>query len=142
LETIQEKHLRILLVDDTPENIKLVQKYLQGQGHEVFISTNGREAVEQFASIRPDLVLMDVMMPEMDGFEATRRIREKSQQRWIPIIFLSALSDGDNLIQGLEAGGDDYLTKPIDLRILKAKIKVMQRISAMQDKIEKGSADQ
>lgn len=135
------KPLRILLVDDTPENIKLVEKYIRSRGHEVFISTNGREAIDQFAAIQPDMVLMDVMMPEMDGYEATRRIRELSQERWIPIIFLSALSDSENLIKGLEAGGDDYLTKPIKLRILDVKIKVMQRISAMQDRIALDSVE-
>lgn len=139
--TSVDKQLKILLVDDTPQNIKLVEKYLQSQGHEMVVCSNGREAVEMFGMIQPDLILMDVMMPEMDGYEATRMIRKLSPERWIPIIFLSALSDNENLLKGLEAGGDDYLAKPIDLRILGAKVRAMQRIAAMQDQIARDSEE-
>lgn len=130
------KKLRILAVDDTEMNLNLLGRFIKKRGHEMITAVNGREAVEQFEAERPDLILMDVMMPEMDGYEATREIRKLSADKWIPIIFMSAKAAIEDQVMGLDAGGDDYLTKPVNLRILEAKIKAMQRIAEMRDAME------
>lgn len=127
------KPLKILAVDDTEMNISLLGRFLHKFGHEMVVATNGQEAVDCFESERPDLVLMDVMMPVMDGYEATREIRKRSGDQWIPIIFMSAKAAVEDQVMGLDAGGDDYLTKPVNMHILGAKIKAMQRIAEMRD---------
>lgn len=126
------KPLKVLAVDDTEMNISLLERFLIKLGHEMIVATNGQEAVERFEAEQPDLILMDVMMPVMDGYEATRQIRQRSGDQWVPIIFMSAKSTTEDQVMGLDAGGDDYLTKPINMRVLAAKIKAMQRITEMQ----------
>lgn len=123
--------LHILVADDTQTNLRLLEVFLGKLGHQVTTASNGAEAVEKFQSLNPDLVLLDIMMPVMDGFEAARRIRAAST-RWAPIIFLSALDREQNLLQGLEAGGDDYLGKPINFVILEAKLRSLQKSLAFQ----------
>jgi len=127
--------LKILVVDDTPANLTLLQTVLTSAGHTVIPAVNGEEAIERFQADMPELVLMDVMMPVMDGIEATRRIRALNTEQWVPIIFLSALTHRDDMVRGLEAGGDDYLPKPVDLVFLLAKIAAMQRIAALESKL-------
>ncbi len=133
--------LHILAVDDTPQNLSLLQGFLGQLGHRVTTAATGRGGVDAFAKERPDLVLMDVMLPDISGIEATRLIREIAGDRWVPIIFVSALSHGDDVVRGLEAGGDDYLTKPIDLTLLETKIRVMQRIAEMQERLATTAAE-
>lgn len=127
--------LKILVVDDAQENVDLLAKFLAKMGHMPVVAYNGVQAVELFQSENPDLVLMDVMMPEMDGYEATTRIKKICGTRWVPVIFLSALGQEASLVKGLEVGGDDYLTKPINLVVLQAKIRAMQRIAKLQQQI-------
>jgi CheY-like chemotaxis protein/anti-sigma regulatory factor (Ser/Thr protein kinase) len=127
-----EKQLKILVVDDTELNLRLISKLVTSEGHSVVIAYNGEEAVQKYVSEAPDLILMDVMMPVMDGYQATARIRELAGEKWIPVIFLSAKAQDQDQVKGLEVGGDDYLTKPVNLTLLKAKIKAMQRIAEMQ----------
>ena len=100
-------------------------------GYSVLTAQNGLEAVEMFSAKSPDLIMMDVRMPEMNGHEAARRMRELSETRWTPIIFLSSAGEYDDQVAGLEAGGDDYLIKPVNYSMLEAKIKAMQRIAGM-----------
>lgn len=126
------KQLKILVVDDTELNLRLISKLVGAEGHIAVTAVNGEEAVEMFLSEVPDLILMDVMMPVMDGYQATAKIRELAGDKWIPVIFLSAKAQDQDQVKGLEAGGDDYLTKPVNLTLLKAKIKAMQRIAEMQ----------
>ncbi len=127
--------LRILVVDDMPTNLVLIAKFVAQLGHSAILAHSGQEALERFRTESPDMVLMDVMMPGMDGFETTTRIRELSEGRWIPVIFLSARAQEQDQVTGLEAGGDDYLTKPVSLTLLAAKIRAMQRIADMQRQI-------
>jgi CheY-like chemotaxis protein len=129
------KTFKILAADDTEMNISLLERFIRKQGHELVKAVNGQEAVELFEKERPDMVLMDVMMPVMDGYDATRKIREISGEQWIPIIFMSAKVAVEDQVAGLDAGGDDYLTKPVNLRILGAKIKAMQRIADMRQSL-------
>jgi PAS domain S-box-containing protein len=124
--------LRVLAVDDNRTNLHILKVFLKKLGHEVFAAENGRDAVEQFKKQQPDMVLLDIMMPLMDGFEAARRIKAMSVERWVPIIFLSALNRDENLVAGLEAGGDDYLTKPVNFIVLEAKMRSMQRSLLLQ----------
>jgi CheY-like chemotaxis protein len=128
-----EKQLKILAVDDTELNLGLLERFCRKLGHELITAADGQEGIERFDSEQPDLVLMDVMMPVMDGYEATREIRKRSGEKWIPIIFMSAKASVEDQVAGLDAGGDDYLTKPVNMRILGAKIKAMQRIADMSD---------
>jgi two-component system, HptB-dependent secretion and biofilm response regulator len=127
--------LRILTVDDNRTNLQILQVFLKKLGHEAIPAEDGKQAVEKYLEHRPDLILMDIMMPVMDGFEATRAIRAMPSDRWVPIIFLSALDRDENLVGGLEAGGDDYLSKPLNFVVLEAKMRSMQRTLLMQHQV-------
>jgi PAS domain S-box-containing protein len=124
--------IKVLAVDDNRTNLHILQVFLKKLGHEVVLAENGEEAVRKFESESPDLVLLDIMMPVMDGFEAARRIKAMTRDRWTPVIFLSALNRDENLVEGLDAGADDYLTKPINFVVLEAKLRSMQRSLTLQ----------
>lgn len=126
--------LRVLAVDDNRTNLHILQVFLKKLGHDVSLAENGAEALKRFEAVRPDLVLLDIMMPVMDGFEAARRMKALTRERWVPIIFLSALNRDENLVEGLEAGGDDYLTKPVNFIVLEAKMRSMQRALQLQQR--------
>ena len=126
--------MKILLVDDTKTERLILTAYLEKLKHEVVHAENGHQAIDLFGSEKPDLVLMDVIMPEMDGYEAARAIR-KDESNWSPIIFLSGRVATDDIVAGIDAGGDDYLTKPVDYRILEAKMTAMQRIAKMRHRL-------
>jgi CheY-like chemotaxis protein len=135
------KKLKILVVDDTRENRMLVKVFMKRLGHETVLAENGEEAITVFREQSPDIILMDVMMPVMDGYEATKRIRELCGKKWVPIIFMSANVAVEDQIQGIEAGGDDYLPKPINMELLRAKIGAMQRIAQMQAQLNQYHAE-
>jgi len=120
--------MRILVVDDEKTNIIVLKKLLEKESHEVFIANNGKEAVEQFELVQPELVLMDVMMPVMDGYEATRLIKESAGEHFLPIIFITAMTGDEALANCLNKGGDDYISKPLNKNVLHAKIDAMQRM--------------
>ncbi|MBL8428953.1 MAG: response regulator [Dechloromonas sp.] len=124
--------MKVLAVDDNRTNLHILQVFLKKLGHEVILAEDGEEAVRRFSQDSPDLVLLDIMMPVMDGFEAARQIKAIPSDRWTPIIFLSALNRDENLVAGLDAGADDYLTKPINFVVLEAKLRSMQRSLALQ----------
>ena len=126
--------MKIAIVDDTLVNLMIVRKHVELLGHAVVTARDGLEALAVFENERPDIILMDVVMPEMDGYEAARRIRAmESGERWTPIIFLTGLGAEDDLRCGIEAGGDDYLIKPVSPVVLAAKIKAMQRLHDMRN---------
>ena len=118
---------KILVVDDDPQLQRLLMRVLNWKGYQVIGATSGEEGVDKVRDHEPDLVLMDVMMPGMNGFEATRRIRRLPQGRHIPIIFLSALDDTTAQVKGLRVGGDDYITKPVRMGELLARIEARLR---------------
>ncbi len=128
--------LKILIADDQEINRLLLSKISTLQGHQVFLAENGREAIEQFTEHTPDLVLMDVMMPEVDGLTTTSIIKAMHPERWIPVIVLSALSEQDDIIRGLKAGADDYITKPLQVDILIAKLGNFERSITAQRQLE------
>jgi diguanylate cyclase (GGDEF)-like protein len=127
--------MKILLVDDAKSVQLLMGARLSSYGYEVVHASNGQQALELFASAAPDLVLMDVEMPVMNGFEATNRIRafEATQQwAWTPIIFLTSSDTVENLITAIEAGGDDFMSKNVVEPVLHAKMKAMSRIAGLR----------
>jgi PAS domain S-box-containing protein len=124
--------LRILVVDDNRTNLQILQVFLKKLGHATITAENGEQAVARCLEEKPDLILLDIMMPVMDGFEAARRIRAQTDDRWVPIIFLSALDRDENLVTGLESGGDDFMSKPINFVVLEAKMRAMQRMLLLQ----------
>lgn len=123
---------RILLVDDDPSNLFLLEELLLCEGYVSYLAASGSEALAIAAESIPDLILLDVMMPQMDGFEVCRRLREDVRLQGIPVIFLTALDDDDSRLRGLEMMGDDYLTKPINSKLLLAKIKSILRLNQMR----------
>jgi len=124
--------LKILAVDDSRTNLQILRVFLEKLGHTVILAESGEAGVAAFSEHHPDLVLMDIMMPGMSGFEATTQIRALPSERWVPIIFLSALDRDENLVTGLEVGGDDYISKPINFVVLEARIRSMQRTLLLQ----------
>lgn len=127
--------LKVLVVDDTATNRQILLAFLRKLKYTVISADNGAQAVERFVAEQPDLVLMDVMMPVMDGYEATRRIKAASS-RWVPVVFLSALDKEENLVAGLDAGGDDYLAKPVNFVILEAKLRSLVRTLELQRRLD------
>lgn len=114
--------LKILITDDNPTNVKLMEAVVRRLGHVPLVAADGLEAIEVFRRESPDLVFMDVMMPNMDGIATVRAIRALPSDKWVPIIFYSALGRMEDIVRGLESGGDDYLIKPASLQLLRAKI--------------------
>lgn len=129
--------MKILVVDDTEANRKLLAWMLEDHGHEVIEAVNGQQAVDLFKESEPDLVLMDVMMPVMDGYEATQAIKQYLGGTHVPIIFLTALSDDASLTKCLSIGGDDFLSKPINEQVLQAKIKAHSRIKDLTEQLKR-----
>ncbi len=124
--------ITILIADDTDSDRMILESIVRKSGHKVVTVRDGLEAVEAFAELRPDLVLMDALMPRLDGLEAARRIKALAGNELVPIIFLTSLSDTESLVQCLEAGGDDFISKPYNRVILQAKIKSFIRMREMQ----------
>ena len=113
---------RILVVDDTPANIQALAAVLKEQGYQISVATNGKQALDVVARIRPDLILLDVMMPEMDGFETCRRLKASEEWREIPVIFLTAKTETADIVQGFELGAVDYVAKPFNAHELLARV--------------------
>jgi class 3 adenylate cyclase/CheY-like chemotaxis protein len=127
---------RILAVDDVPQNLDIVQMRLQAHGYEVITAADGEEALVRVRQDEPDLVLLDIMMPKLDGISALRQLKQDAASRFIPVILLTAKSDTADVVAGLEAGGDDYLTKPFDQAALIARVRSMLRIKALHDLVQ------
>ena len=127
---------KALIVDDEKTNRLILKSLLGKQGYQTIEAVNGQEAIDLFKQEKPSIIFMDVMMPIMDGYEATRQIKAASANRFVPIIFLTAMSDEAALAQCIEAGGDDFLVKPYDKVILQSKIRSMQRIAALNREVQ------
>lgn len=126
---------RVLVVDDIDFNVKLLDTKLKQEYYNVFTAFNGKEAIEKAKEIQPDIILMDIMMPEMDGFEATRIIKSQEETMHIPIIMVTALNAQEDRVRGLEAGADDFLTKPINDQALLTRLKSLVRLKLMIDEL-------
>tara|TARA_Y100000746_G_C15469945_1_gene436320 strand:+ start:7471 stop:8166 length:696 start_codon:yes stop_codon:yes gene_type:complete len=135
-KNMNPEDIKILLADDEPDIIEIISYSLKNAGYNIYTATNGIEAVEQASKIEPHLIILDVMMPEMDGIEACELIRKNEKIKNTLITFLSARGEDYSQIAGFNAGADDYLTKPIKPKILLSKIKsLLRRISIEQDEI-------
>lgn len=124
--------ISVLIADDNMTDRMLLSSIVRRQGHHVLQAGNGEEAVKVFEQMRPHIVLLDVMMPVMDGFEAARRIKTLAGEALVPVIFLTSMSEDEALVRCLEAGGDDFLPKPYNQIILAAKIHAMERMRRLQ----------
>jgi adenylate cyclase len=125
----------ILVVDDVPDNVDILQMRLESQGYEVATAGDGVEALEKTRELLPDLVLLDIMMPKMDGIDALKRLKADPALPFIPVILVTAKADASDVIAGLESGGDDYLTKPVDHAALSARVRAMLRIKSLHDTV-------
>lgn len=127
---------RILVVDDNPANVDILRTRLEAQGYEIVTATDGEEALTAVSEHHPDLILLDVMMPKLDGIEVCRRLRADATLPFIPIVLVTAKSDSKDVVAALEAGGDEYLTKPVDHAALGARVKSMLRVKGLQDEVQ------
>jgi two-component system alkaline phosphatase synthesis response regulator PhoP len=125
---------KLLLIDDSEEIQKLISMFLERDGYHVVLAGNGNEGLRMLAKSQPDLVLLDIMMPEVDGWETCRRIREVSH---VPIIMLTAKTQELDIVRGLEMGADDYVTKPFDPGELRARIQALLRREQNQEPAER-----
>ncbi len=125
--------LRILIADDSDTDRLILQALIKRLGHEVIEAVDGLDAVKKFGEDHPDIVLLDALMPRMDGMEAARHIKVLAGERLVPVIFLTSLSETEDLVRCLEAGGDDFLTKPYNRVIIEAKINAFDRMRRMHD---------
>ena len=130
----------ILVVDDNLAGLEILQARLEANGYRVITATDGEAGLKMAKNRRPDLILLDIMMPKMDGIEVCRRIKSDAALPFIPIIMITAKTDSKDIIAGLEAGGDEYLTKPVDHGALMARVASMLRIKTLQDTVREQSA--
>ena len=114
----------VLVVDDQPESLRMLTDTLEASGITVLVATSGQAALDLIGHIVPDLVLMDAVMPGMDGFEATVRIKANPASRHVPVIFMTGLTESENVIEGFEVGGVDYVRKPVNVHELLARVRV------------------
>src|SRR4051794_7646924 len=126
----------ILVVDDVPDNVDILQMRLESQRYEVVTAGDGVEALEKTRELQPDLILLDIMMPKMDGIETVKRLKADASLPFIPVILVTAKADASDVVAGLESGGDDYLTKPVDHASLSARVRAMLRIKGLHDTVQ------
>ena len=124
-----ESKSTILIVDDEPFGRETLESILEPEGYDLVMAENGYQAIEKALAIQPDVILLDVMMPGMNGFEVCRRIRSEKQLAEIPILFLTALDDRQSLLSGLEAGADEFISKPFDRYELRARLLGITRLN-------------
>src|SRR5688572_741594 len=126
---------RILVVDDIPANVKLLEARLLSEYFEVLTATNGVDAIETCENGKVDVVLLDVMMPDMDGFEVCRRLKSDPATSHIPVVMITALDQVSDRVRGLEAGADDFLTKPVNDLQLMTRVKSLVRLKMLTDEL-------
>jgi two-component system cell cycle response regulator len=126
---------RVLVVDDILSNVKLLEAKLTAEYFEVVTAFSGVEALGKIEECDPDIVLLDVMMPGMDGFEVCRRIKHNPKTAHVPVVMVTALDQSADRVAGLEAGADDFLTKPVDDSALFARVRSLVRLKMMTDEL-------
>ncbi|MCC7486683.1 MAG: response regulator [Burkholderiales bacterium] len=126
---------KILVVDDTPANVKLLKDLLEVKGYAVATAASGEEALARLAVEKPDLVLLDVMMPGLSGYDVCRRIREEAATALLPVVLCTSLDPQTERVKGIEAGADDFLQKPVNQPELFARVKSLLRVKSLQDRV-------
>lgn len=127
---------KILVVDDEPSIVDLLTRFLHREGYDVVTAANGLEALDQVRKEQPDLILLDVTMPQLDGFAVCQRLKEDERTALIPITMLTGLDDREHRTRGIEAGADDFLSKPFEQSILRARIRSQLRLKRLTDQLE------
>ena len=135
---------RVMVVDDILPNVKLLEAKLASEYYDVITATSGKEALEKIKSSNPDLVLLDVMMPEMDGFQVCQAIKSEPETSHIPVVMVTALTDAEDKVRGLDAGADDFLSKPINDTALMARVRSLVRLKMALDewRVRENTANQ
>ena len=131
-------HGKILIVDDDANSRDGLASLLVGQGCAVATASDGRQALEEFVRFQPDLVLLDVRMPNLDGLEVCRRLKAKPESRLTPVVLITAMGDTEDRVKGLEAGADEFLGKPLEIGVLQARIRSLLDLKAYTDELERG----
>ncbi len=132
----ESDHSRILIVDDNPDSLEILRARLESWGYRIDTANDGEDALNQIEAAPPDLILLDIMMPRIDGMEVARRVKGNAALPFIPIIMETALATTESKVEGLDSGADDYITKPIDFQELKARVNSMLRIKRLQAELE------
>lgn len=127
---------RILVVDDNPDNVEIIATRLRYRGYEVDSASDGHEALAKIRAAPPDLLLLDVMLPGVDGYEIAKTVKNDDTLPYIPIILVTARAETEDKVAGLDAGAEDYLTKPVNFPELEARVRSMLRIKRLQDELE------
>ena len=127
------KKSKILVVDDEDRNLRLMEAILLPQGYDVILAADGEETLTKAQEIHPDVILLDVMMPGLDGFEVAKRLKDNAQTQIIPIVMVTALKEVEDRIRALEAGADDFLSKPVDKTELKTRVQTLVKVKAYND---------
>ncbi len=135
-ETSSNHNPKILVVDDIPVNIQLLQAFLATQNYKTYIARNGEEALQQAETVEPDLILLDVMMPKMNGFETCKLLKKSEKARYTPVIMVTALNELESKIKGIEAGADDFISKPFNKLELLARVKSLLRVKTLHDQLQ------
>jgi len=125
----------ILVVDDNKITTKLLHRYLEANGYEVAEAYDGQECLEKVAERHPDAIVLDVMMPRLDGYQTTIKLKEDPITANIPIVIVTALNDVQNQLKAIESGADDFLNKPIEEKLLVAKVKLLSSLKIAKDKL-------
>lgn len=134
--TSQNQNTSILIVDDDPNAFDVIEAHLYREGYELFYASSGEDALNRLDSINPDVILLDVMMPQLNGIEVCRQIKSDSQWKHVPVIIVTALNSKEDLARSLNAGADDFLTKPVSGIELRARVRSMLRIKQQYDALE------
>ena len=127
----------VLVVDDNAQNLELLVAYLDGVGCQVHTAVDGVDALEKVAEVDPDLILLDIMMPRMSGFEVCRKLRADPKTRDIPIIMVTALNELGDIERGVESGTDDFITKPVNRLELVTRVKSLLRVRHLQNELDR-----
>lgn len=127
----------VLIVDDQPNNLKVLGTILRGEAYEIYVARNGQEALDIAARVRPDLILLDIMMPDLDGYEVCRRLKKDPATAEIPVIFLTARVESEDLVEGFEAGAVDYVRKPFQQAELLARVRLHLELKFSRDEIRR-----
>src|SRR5437879_1577935 len=135
LPTFSPAHSRVLVVDDVTRNLQVIGTMLRNEGYEVMPATSGAEALEGVRVQLPDLILLDLMMPEMDGLEVCRRLKVDPATRQIPVIFLTASNEMEHLVKGFAAGAVDYVTKPFNAPELLARVRTHLELKHARERL-------
>ena len=127
---------RILAVDDMPTNLEILRVRLEAQGYEVITAEDGEQALTKARELEPDLVLLDIMMPKLDGIAVLKQLKQDAMLRFVPVILVTAKSDIRDVVNGLDAGGDEYLTKPFEHAALTARVRSLLRVKELHDTVQ------